>query len=82
MNPDPGARGHFPFRAGSASATLYPVSLHLRQHREVRTDGVARLPDGRFGVIFDWTGRYDGPKERNDDEDTAPGPNRDTCGGH
>jgi hypothetical protein len=33
-----------------------------QQHRYVRTDEVQPLPDGRLGVVFDWTGRYYGPK--------------------
>jgi hypothetical protein len=33
-----------------------------QQHRYVRTDEVQRLPDGRLGVVFDWMGRYYGPK--------------------
>jgi hypothetical protein len=28
----------------------------------VRTDTLQRLPDGRLGVVFDWIGRYYGPK--------------------
>jgi hypothetical protein len=33
-----------------------------QQHRYVRTDEVQPLPDGVLGVVFDWTGRYYGPK--------------------
>jgi hypothetical protein len=33
-----------------------------QQHRYVRTDEVQRLPDGRFGVVFDRTRHYYGPK--------------------
>lgn len=33
-----------------------------QQHRYMRTDEVQRLADGRLGVVFDWTGRYYGPK--------------------
>lgn len=33
-----------------------------QQHRYVRTDTLQRLPDGRLGVVFDWIGRYYGPK--------------------
>ena len=33
-----------------------------QQHRYVRTDELCRLPGGRSGVVFEWTGRYYGPK--------------------
>jgi len=33
-----------------------------QQHRYVRTDEVQPFPDGRLGVVFDWKGRYYGPK--------------------
>ena len=33
-----------------------------QQHRYVRTDHVERSPDGRVTVVFDWKGRYYGPK--------------------
>jgi hypothetical protein len=33
-----------------------------QQHRYVRTDEVHRSPDGRLCVVFDWSGRYYGPK--------------------
>ena len=33
-----------------------------QQHRYVRTDHVQPLPDGRFAVVFEFTGRYYGPK--------------------
>jgi hypothetical protein len=33
-----------------------------QQHRYVRTDQLQRLPDGHSGAVFDWTGRYYGPK--------------------
>lgn len=33
-----------------------------QQHRYVRTDEVQRLPDDRLAVVFDWRGRYYGPR--------------------
>ena len=33
-----------------------------QQHRYVRTDEVQRLADSRVAVVFDWAGRYYGPK--------------------
>jgi hypothetical protein len=33
-----------------------------QQHPYVRTHEVQPLPDGVLGVVFDWTGRYYGPK--------------------
>jgi hypothetical protein len=33
-----------------------------QQHRYLRTDEVQRLPDGWLVVVFDWAGRYYGPK--------------------
>lgn len=33
-----------------------------QQHRYLRTNEVQRLPDGRSAVVFDWAGRYYGPK--------------------
>jgi hypothetical protein len=33
-----------------------------QQHRYLRSNQVQRLPDGRSAVVFDWAGRYYGPK--------------------
>jgi hypothetical protein len=33
-----------------------------QQHRYVRTDEVQRSLDGRLRVVFEWQGRYYGPK--------------------
>lgn len=33
-----------------------------QQHRYSRTSELQRLPDGRSAVVFDWQGRYYGPK--------------------
>jgi hypothetical protein len=41
---------------------LFVVMSDGQQHRYVRTDEMRRLSDGRLGVVFDWTGRYYGPK--------------------
>jgi hypothetical protein len=60
------------FRLGPMDGQEHPIERDTdelsvvmsdgQQHRYVRTDEVQRLPDGRFGVVFDWTGRYYGPK--------------------
>jgi hypothetical protein len=41
---------------------LCVVMTDGQQHRYVRTGQVQPLPDGRFAVVFDWAGRYYGPK--------------------
>jgi hypothetical protein len=41
---------------------LCVVMTDGQQHRYVRTDEVQRTPDGRLRVVFDWMGRYYGPK--------------------
>ena len=41
---------------------LRVVMTDGQQHRYVRTDEVQRSPDGRLRVVFDWKGRYYGPK--------------------
>ena len=33
-----------------------------QQHRYLRTSEVQHLPDGRSAVVFDWVGRFYGPK--------------------
>jgi hypothetical protein len=33
-----------------------------QQHRYLRSKQVQRLADGRSAVVFDWAGRYYGPK--------------------
>jgi len=60
------------FRLGPMDGQEHPIESDTdelsvvmsdgQQHRYVRTDEVQRLPDGRLGVVFDWTGRYYGPK--------------------
>jgi hypothetical protein len=44
------------------SDELSVVMSDGQQHRYVRTNEVQRLPDGRLAAVFDWTGRYYGPK--------------------
>jgi hypothetical protein len=46
----------------SDTPELCVVMTDGQQHRYVRTDQVQPLPDGRLAVIFDWVGRYYGPK--------------------
>ena len=41
---------------------LRVVMTDGQQHRYIRTDEVQRSPDGRLKVVFDWKGRYYGPK--------------------
>jgi hypothetical protein len=41
---------------------LCVVMTDGQQHRYVRTASVQDLPDGRSALVFDWTGRYYGPK--------------------
>jgi hypothetical protein len=41
---------------------LCAVMTDGQQHRYTRTAEVQRLPDGRSAVVFDWVGRYYGPK--------------------
>ncbi len=41
---------------------LCVVMTDGQQHRYERTRNVRALPDGRSALIFDWTGRYYGPK--------------------
>ena len=41
---------------------LCVVMTDGQQHRYVRTADVQPLPDGRSARVFDWTGRYYGPK--------------------
>ena len=43
---------------------LCVVMTDGQQHRYVRTDEVKRTLDGRLRVVFDWKGRYYGPKYR------------------
>jgi hypothetical protein len=60
------------FRLGPMDGQEHPIESHTdelsivmsdgQQHRYVRTDGIEHLPDGRLGVVFDWAGRYYGPK--------------------
>jgi hypothetical protein len=41
---------------------LCVVMTDGQQHRHRRTSEVQRLPDGRSAMVFDWVGRYYGPK--------------------
>jgi hypothetical protein len=41
---------------------LCVVMTDGQQHRYVRTDEAQRALDGRLRVVFDWKGRYFGPK--------------------
>jgi hypothetical protein len=41
---------------------LCVVMTDGQQHRYVRTDEVQRSPNGQLRVVFDWKGRYYGPK--------------------
>jgi hypothetical protein len=41
---------------------LCVVMTDGQQHRYVRTGQVEPLLDGRLAVVFDWAGRYYGPK--------------------
>lgn len=41
---------------------LCTVMTDGQQHRYTRSDEVQRLPDGRSACVFDWVGRYYGPK--------------------
>jgi hypothetical protein len=41
---------------------LCVVMTDGQQHRYVRTDNLQVLPDGRSALVFEWTGRYFGPK--------------------
>jgi hypothetical protein len=41
---------------------LCVVMTDGQQHRYVRTEEVQRSRDGRLRVVFDWKGRYYGPK--------------------
>ena len=60
------------FRLGPMDGEEHPIESDTdelsvvmsdgQQHRYVRTDEVQRLPTGRLGAVFDWTGRYYGPK--------------------
>jgi hypothetical protein len=45
-----------------ATDELSVVMSDGQQHRYVRTDEVQHLADGRLAVVFDWEGRYYGPK--------------------
>lgn len=41
---------------------LSVVMTDGQQQRYVRTDDVQRLPNGGSAVVFDWVGRYYGPR--------------------
>jgi hypothetical protein len=44
------------------TAELRVVMSDGQQHRYWRTETCQALPDGRVAVVFDWKGRYYGPK--------------------
>ena len=44
------------------TAELCVVMTDGQQHRYRRTAEVQPLPDGRVAVVFDWAGRYYGPR--------------------
>ena len=41
---------------------LCVVMTDGQQHRYVRTEDVQARPGGRMALVFDWSGRYHGPK--------------------
>jgi hypothetical protein len=41
---------------------LCVVMTDGQQHRYLRTDDFQVLPNGRSALVFEWTGRYFGPK--------------------
>jgi len=41
---------------------LCVVMTDGQQHRYVRTEEVQARPGGRTALVFDWSGRYYGPK--------------------
>jgi hypothetical protein len=46
----------------SDTEALSVVMTDGQQHRYVRTGEVQALPNGGAAVVFDWAGRYYGPK--------------------
>jgi len=44
------------------TAELCVVMTDGQQHRYRRTNDTQPLPDGRFALVFEWMGRYYGPK--------------------
>lgn len=46
----------------NGTGELCVVMTDGQQHRYVRTDEFQVLPDGRSALVFEWTGRYFGPK--------------------
>ena len=60
------------FRLGPLDGQEHPIDSDTdelsvvmsdgQQHRYLRTEEVQRLPDGQLRVVFDWAGRYFGPK--------------------
>jgi hypothetical protein len=64
--------GRAVFRLGPMDGQEHPIEGETdelsvvmsdgQQHRYVRTDEVQRLADSRVAVVFDWAGRYYGPK--------------------
>jgi hypothetical protein len=60
------------FNLGPMDGLQHPIEMETdelcvvmtdgQQHRYVRTDEAQRALDGRLRVVFDWKGRYFGPK--------------------
>jgi hypothetical protein len=44
------------------TGALSVVMSDGQQHRYMRTEYVQPLPEGRSALVFDWAGRYYGPK--------------------
>jgi hypothetical protein len=71
LHPD-GAGGVAVLNGGPMDGREHPIDADTgelcivmtdgQQHRYVRTVDVQTLPDGRSAPVFDWTGRYYGPK--------------------
>lgn len=66
------ATGTAVFKLGPMDGQEHPIDRETdelcvvmtdgQQHRYVRTDEVQRSLDDRLRVVFDWKGRYYGPK--------------------
>jgi len=60
------------FRLGPMDGQEHPIDSNTdelsvvmsdgQQHRYVRTAEIQQLPDGQLRAVFDWAGRYYGPK--------------------
>jgi len=72
LHPDNGLAGVAVLNGGPMDGREHPIESDTdelcvvmtdgQQHRYVRTASVQDLPDGRSALVFDWTGRYYGPK--------------------